>query len=278
LPRKPANKRYPSSSATNYKYEYMNKTLKNILKLVSCTVVMSFLTFLVFYGQAISNNKPHDRALVVNEEVSKLYPATHKNAIKRSRSSSVRIMSLDVVRGLMSTSSATYFSYRSQHYVLTTSHGLMGGCETIQIEADGDLFDCLEVKKIDKKTDYAILQIEKIGSRTPIKFPHHFTYAGPQWKSSFSLMNRVMYTGYPNSIGPLTIGGSVMGFDPQGYVYVHSYAWSGSSGSGVFDTKGKLIGYIMAIDVGRTEYGFAILENVMLVVPIYKVDWSALAR
>ncbi len=256
----------------------MNKTLKNILKLVSCTVVMSFLTFLVFYGQVISSNKPLDRELTANKEVSNLYPVTHKSAIKRSRSSSVRIMSLDIVRGLMSTSSATYFIYRSHYYVLTTSHGLMGGCETIQIEADGILYDCLEVKKVDKKTDYAILQIEKIDSRTPIKFPHHFTYAGPQWKSSFSLMNKVMYTGYPNSIGPLTIGGSVMGFDPQGYVYVHSYAWSGSSGSGVFDTKGKLIGYIMAIDVGRTEYGFAILENVMLVVPIYKVDWSALTR
>ena len=69
-----------------------------------------------------------------------------------------------------------------------------------------------------------------------------------------------------------------MGFDPAGLIYVQSYAWSGSSGSGVFDNHGNLIGYIMAIDIGNTQYGTAILENVMLVVPIYKVDWSVVYK
>ena len=91
-------------------------------------------------------------------------------------------------------------------------------------------------------------------------------------------MNHVVYTGYPNSIGPLTVQGNIMGFDPAGLIYVQSYAWSGSSGSGIFDQSGNLIGYILAIDVGQNEYGTAILENVMLVVPIYYVDWSVVTK
>ena len=36
------------------------------------------------------------------------------------------------------------------------------------------------------------------------------------------------------------------------------------------------MGYIVAIDVGQTEYGMDVLENVILVVPHYRVDWRPL--
>ena len=61
-------------------------------------------------------------------------------------------------------------------------------------------------------------------------------------------------------------------------IYFNSYAWSGSSGSGVFDSRGKFVGYIVALDVGRTEYGMDVLENVILVVPHYRIDWSPIFR
>jgi hypothetical protein len=50
----------------------------------------------------------------------------------------------------------------------------------------------------------------------------------------------------------------------------------GSSGSGVFSTKGKYIGIVTAIDIGRTEFGVDTLENIVLVTPVFKVDWSAI--
>ena len=53
-----------------------------------------------------------------------------------------------------------------------------------------------------------------------------------------------------------------------------SYAWQGSSGSGVFDENGKYIGYVVAIDIGKTEHGIQILQNVVLVVPAFNVDWT----
>ena len=250
--------------------------VKYILRLMILPLVFGFLTFLVIQGQILSSQIPSNKVLMSNKEVANSLPISYTKAIRKSRDSSVRILSLDIEKGLMSTSSATYFQYKSQKYVLTTHHGLMGGCDSIQIEADGELYDCLEVVKFEQNSDYAILQIEEIPSRKAIKYPQDVIKGLNAWKKSLSLMNQVVYTGYPNSIGPLTIAGTIMGYAPGGYIYVNSYAWSGSSGSGVFDSKGKLIGYIVAIDVGQTEYGLAILENVMLVVPIYKVDWSTI--
>ena len=67
-----------------------------------------------------------------------------------------------------------------------------------------------------------------------------------------------------------------MGYADSSYLYVFSHAYMGSSGSGVFSTKGKYIGIITAIDIGQTEFGVDILENVVLVTPVFKVDWSVI--
>ncbi len=95
-----------------------------------------------------------------------------------------------------------------------------------------------------------------------------------QWIKSYSILNKVVYTGYPNTLGPLTISGEIAGFSPSQHAYMISYAWQGSSGSGVFDHSGKYIGYVVAIDIGQTEHGIQILQNVVLVVPAFNVDWN----
>ena len=62
-------------------------------------------------------------------------------------------------------------------------------------------------------------------------------------------------------------------------MFLNSYAWTGSSGSGVFNSRGKLVGIIMALDVGTTQYGVDVLENLLIVVPVYQIDWlTALHR
>ena len=107
----------------------------------------------------------------------------------------------------------------------------------------------------------------------PIKIPQDIPN-NQQWKRTYSLLNKLVYTGYPNTVGPLTIDGEVSGFAGTDYLYMLSYAWQGSSGSGVFDKNGKYIGYVVAIDVGQTEHGVQILQNVVLVVPSFKIDWT----
>ena len=90
----------------------------------------------------------------------------------------------------------------------------------------------------------------------------------------FTLLNRVVYSGYPNSLGPLTISGKVAGTDGGEFIYLDSYAWHGSSGSGVFNSGGKFIGHIVAVDVGTTEFGVQVLNNIVLVTPSYKINWE----
>ena len=87
------------------------------------------------------------------------------------------------------------------------------------------------------------------------------------------LLDKTYYTGYPNNIGPLTMTGTIAGFADSGHIFVNSYAWTGSSGSGVFDQNGKLIGIIMALDVGSTQYGVDVLENLLIVVPTHSINW-----
>ena len=67
------------------------------------------------------------------------------------------------------------------------------------------------------------------------------------------LLDKIFYTGYPNNTGPLTLGGRIAGFSDSGFIYIDSYAWTGSSGAGVFDQDGNLIGIIdVANEIGLT--------------------------
>ena len=67
-----------------------------------------------------------------------------------------------------------------------------------------------------------------------------------------------------------------MGFNDNEDMFIHSYAWSGSSGSGVFNEDGKItLAISLAIDVGTgIEYGPEVLENIVIVVPLFKIDWD----
>ena len=65
-----------------------------------------------------------------------------------------------------------------------------------------------------------------------------------------------------------------MGYADGDFVYMHSFAWGGASGSGVFALDGKLVGYLLAIDVGETVHGVDVLEDIVVVVPTFKIDWS----
>jgi len=72
------------------------------------------------------------------------------------------------------------------------------------------------------------------------------------------------------------LDGKIIGYMSGDFIYVKSYAWSGSSGAGVFASNGKLIGYVLALDVGYTEYGIDVLENIVFVVPVTAVRWDSL--
>jgi hypothetical protein len=51
------------------------------------------------------------------------------------------------------------------------------------------------------------------------------------------------------------------------------FGWFGSSGSGVFDQRGRYVGCVSGIDVGRFGFGFRIpLESIVWVAPVSQID------
>ena len=255
---------------------------KGLIILSRCAIVFTIglvISFLVVLGRIETHRVPSSAEIRDEMAPSAAYAVSEKRAINKSTTSAVRILSWGDNVGEVSVSSGTYFEYYGKYYVLTVHHGLLTStCDLIQIESDGILSTCQKVLSFNPDTDYALLEVENIVNRKPLKFPNDFirTYRG--WKRSISLLHPLIYTGYPNTIGPVTLSGKIMGVSPEEFIYLNSYAWAGSSGSGVFNMQGKFVGYIVAIDVGHTEYGYDVLENVILVVPHYQVDWSPILR
>jgi len=228
----------------------------------------------------IENARLPDRETLRDDQnISRQLSYSERKVVVKSRQSSVRIMSLSIEGAGMSSMSGTYFSLLGDYYVVTVMHGIVGPFELTKIMADGAHYDCLEYVSVSTMDDYVVMRVEEIPTKEPISviwgLPH-----GQQWKQSHAIMTQVFYTGYPNTLGPLTLRGEVMGYDDLGgdYIYIRSYAWMGASGSGVFDESGKYIGYVLAIDVGQTEFGIQILENVVTIGPSYKIDWTPLFK
>ena len=213
------------------------------------------------------------RDLANNSE--ELLISKQQATLEKSRRSTVRVLSAAPDNSLAS-QSGTYVHIFERYFVITTSHGLVGDCSATKILVGEELHDCIYFTEFNPLTDYAIIEVEKLARREPVRIPADIPVGHDEWKKELSIMNRVFYTGYPNDVGPLTVDGHIAGYDGDDYIYLSSYAWSGSSGSGVISQSGNYIGYVIAIDVGRTYYGIPqIIEDVVLIVPAFRINWES---
>ncbi len=170
--------------------------------------------------------------------------------------------------------SGTYVTYNDRFYVITAAHGIMSDYDGMLVASDSEhLYDCIRYVLVDRWIDYAIIEIEKVNQRIPVKL-NDVIPSNREWRQEISILNDVFYTGYPNGLGPLTFRGSVAGLSDDNYIYLHSYAWPGSSGSGVFSYDGNMIGIIIALNVGLTGAGYDVLEDLVIVTPLYMIDWD----
>jgi hypothetical protein len=231
------------------------------------------LITLTIYSSIVDNMTVPDTIDLTTDRYSGFHSASYQKAIEKSRNSAVRLISIDADSGMVSTFSGTYIKSYGSYFVVTVAHGMHGPCEYTKIVYNEELYDCLKIIEINDMQDYAVIQVDEIKERTPVRVPQDIP-RNKQWRPAFTLLNKVVYTGYPNSIGPLSIGGKVAGANGTQFIYLDSYAWEGSSGAGVFDSKGKYIGYVIAIDVGSTDFGVQVLNNVVLVIPAFKIDWT----
>jgi len=249
--------------------------LRILLWIVVCTAVLGSFIVGSWYE---SKRIPTRGELQDISNISQNYSPAYNRAIKKSRMSAVRVLSFSEDNTATSTTSGTYFENNGRYYIITTQHGILGPCEFVNIEFQDKTYACKEYIKIDPLNDYAIIEIEtSMENRIPIQIPADLPN-NYQWKSSYAILSNIVYTGYANALGPLTLRGDVIGYTDYNYLYVFSYAYGGASGSGVFSEKGKYMGYVTALDVGITEFGIEVLENVVLVTPAHKIDWDAISN
>ena len=117
--------------------------------------------------------------------------------------------------------------------------------------------------------------MEEIPERQAIDVMAHLP-RGQQWKKDFAVMAPVYYTGFPNAMGPFTIDGRVVGYNENDFLYLKSYGWAGCSGAGVFSQSGRLVAYVLALTVGQTQHGYNVSEDIVIAVPLFKINWSLL--
>ena len=247
----------------------MARALKRIVALLSVILLVAFAGYSAYKDVAGNLSQLPPVGYGIDSELS---PA-ERLTVERSRSSAVRIMSADIAGEMVSSASGTYIQHGEKYYILTVNHGIVGPCTLTKVVVDDHLYDCVRYVLADHLTDYLVMEVQEIPTRVAVVVPDSIP-TDSQWINSLAILKEVVYTGYPNGLGPLTFQGTIVGHDGGSLFYIHSFAWAGSSGSGVFNSDGKLVGYILAINVGSTEYGFDVLEDVVIVVPLFSINWE----
>jgi hypothetical protein len=250
-------------------------TIKKICAYTAALGIFSLLVILTIQSIQANLRLPHNDIGISTELSYK-----EKRAASVSRDSAVRIISMSIDGSGLSSMSGTYLTALGRYYVLTVMHGIAGPCELTKVLVEDTYYGCVKYITVDTVHDYAIMEVEKIPTRTPVSIILDTPSLRRSMTNKLSVLSNVYYTGFPNTMGPFTVRGHVMGSDTFGSknLYILSYAWMGASGSGVFDENSKLVGYIIALDVGRTEYGVQVLENVVMVGRSSNVDWTPLFK
>jgi hypothetical protein len=256
----------------------LKKTLK-ILKLTLQMILVMMLGFAISLGIHVSVTEslrfPTKSELTSLNNISADLDSKEAAAVQSSRHSILHVLSADEADDGFAKMSGTYVIHNNKFYVITAAHGIVGDCDRMFVATDSEhVYDCIRYIIVDKFIDYAIIEIEEVPRRTPVKLTQ-FVPSNREWRQETSVLNEVFYTGYPNSLGPLTFRGSVAGISAESYIYLHSYAWPGSSGSGVFSYDGNMIGIIIALNVGFTGAGYDVLEDLVIVTPLFMIDWDA---
>jgi len=168
--------------------------------------------------------------------------------------------------------SGSYIKYAGRDLIVTAAHVVRNSSTMLVYERDGLDPVVGHTVYVDAQNDMAFLLLDApMQSRDPIR-------VNLKRPKRLEAGDSVVYTGFPNRYDLLTIFGNVAGFTAADNYVVHSYAWMGASGSGVYSRRGHLIGVLVAIDVARNpldRFGVAppqLIEDVVHVIPIWKVD------
>lgn len=163
--------------------------------------------------------------------------------------------------------SGFYFLYKGSPVVITAAH-VVEGTDSILVSKGSDIV-VARIAYSDSESDLAVLSLPNLSDWKPANYKLSNRKA--------KIGDECYYSGFPNDREMMTLSGKVAGYTSGGDLILDSYAWSGASGSAVFNKSGRLVGIVSAIDVGPDYLGNpTIIQNVVMVVPVSKLDYNAL--
>jgi len=163
----------------------------------------------------------------------------------------------------------TLFKYKGHTVVITAAH-VVGDTDSRVLVMDGSKEASTSLVYYDRKQDIAVLSLDTPLNSKPLPLR-------PVSPRNLDIGSEVIYSGYPNISGLFTIKGYITGVHPSGHLYLHSYGWTGASGSAVLDKKGRLVGILYALDVGPDVTGIpTMIEDIVIVVPVWKLEFKLL--
>ena len=156
--------------------------------------------------------------------------------LDRSINSSVKLVIKDGnARGH---ASGNYFKYGKHRFILTAAHVVDSG----EVRAEDGLESLkTEVLWVDHDRDIAIIRpMGKLNATRPVKFKINY--------DNNKVGSIVRYAGYPSELGKMVLQGMVAKEEKFNLV-LQSFALPGSSGSVIFDKKGRAMAVLSAVSV-----------------------------
>jgi S1-C subfamily serine protease len=214
------------------------------MKKILSICLLIFVAALVPQPAAHSQQLPIPGATIVDGTAEVLF----SSAQRASRNSAVKVEGLSGGHG-----SGTYIEV-DNHYLIITARHVVDRSEIYYVSTVSERVIGQVIWKSQTK-DMAVLRIPRLVSRNAVSL---------QRMNELDIGSEITYTGYPASYELLTTKAYVSGHaQERGATLLQGFVWFGYSGSGGFDSSGRLRAIIFAIGAESYRGAPQLLETLV---------------